>query len=231
MSRVPMPLKTGVILAGGKGTRLMPLTSVTNKHLVRVLDKPMIHYPIETLKNNGILNIVIVSGGEHIGDFCEYLKDGSEFGVDITYRVQKEAGGIAQALGCVEGLVKSIFAVILGDNYFSSVDITSDPSIFIKEVSDPSRFGVFDNSKRHIIEKPSQPKSNYVVTGLYVYPDKVFNYIKTLKPSKRGELEITDVNNWLLKDEKTKIQKIDTFWSDMGTHESLKRTEEFIHAL
>lgn len=218
---------TGVILAGGEGTRLRPLTYVANKHLLPVYDKPMIYYPIETLKSHGMTDIIIVSGGENIGGFAELLEDGSELGVNLTYRVQVGVGGIAHALGCVEGLVEGNFTVILGDNYFEEVPLKPYPSIYLKAVSDAKRFGVYDEEKNRIIEKPSKPSSNLAVTGIYVYDQRVFDVIKGLKLSARGELEITDVNNWYLENN-CGVVEVSGVWSDMGTFESLYRAAKFV---
>lgn len=211
---------TGVILAGGNGTRLRPLTYVANKHLLPVYDKPMIYYPIQTLIDYGCDEIVIVSGGENIGGFAELLKDGSEMGVRFTYRVQNGADGVAGALLCAEGLVDGSFPVILGDNYLSESPKKSfEPMVFLKEVDDPERFGVYQEGQ--IVEKPANPTSNKAVIGFYIYDDDVFNYIKTLSPSDRGELEITDVNNWYLK-QGCRAVTYDGYWSDMGTFNSLR---------
>lgn len=217
----------GVILAGGNGTRLRPLTYVANKHLLPVYDKPMILYPIQTLRDMGVTEIMIVSGGEYIGVFAEYLKDGSEHGVKLTYRVQKEAGGIAQALMLAEDFAKDgQFAVILGDNIFEKPVIPPPGcGLVLKQVPDAERFGVFH--ERKIVEKPKKPKSNMAVTGLYFYTPEIFNFIKTLKPSARGELEITDVNNWCLENLNTYTVEYDGFWSDAGTFESLFKSSEW----
>lgn len=218
----------GVILAGGKGTRLLPATRVMNKHMVPILNRPMITYPLETLKVMGIVDILVVSGGEHIGAIAEFLGDGSEFGVSLTYRVQKEAGGIAQALALAEGFAAGEpIAVILGDNVFDNDKITefdlSDREsayVFLKAVKDPQRFGVYTTSG--IVEKPKEPLTDLAVTGLYVYPADVFKVIPTLTPSARGELEITDVNNFYFKEERLRAHYLyNAFWSDAGTPESL----------
>lgn len=210
----------GVVLAGGNGTRLWPLTSIVNKHLLPVYDRPMIEFPILTLKALGCDEIILVTGGEHIGGFAEYLGD------RVTYRVQTEAGGIAQALACVEGLVSGVFPVILGDNYFkTSPGFYDVPAIYTKEVSDPERFGVYCDGE--IIEKPINPKTNKAVTGLYVYDDRVFDFIKTLKPSARNELEITDVNNWYLTKGCLAIP-YDGLWLDMGTFDSLLEVANYV---
>jgi glucose-1-phosphate thymidylyltransferase len=216
----------GVILAGGQGTRLRPLTEVTNKHLVPVYNKLMIEYPIQTLVDMGCREIVIITGGEHIGGFAWYLGDGSKYGVRLTYRVQTSAGGIAQALGCAKGLVTGLFPVILGDNYFHSSVKLEKPGIIVTKVPNPERFGVYHEGK--IVEKPKKRKSYLAVTGLYWYDERVFEVIKTLKPSKRGELEITDVNNWYLKQEGTIVMRYRDFWSDMGTFDSLMEVAEYV---
>lgn len=220
----------GIVLAGGLGTRLRPLTYVTNKHLLPVYDKPMIYYPIETLKKMGITEILIVTGGEHIGDFIDLLKDGEELGISLTYRAQVAPGGIAQALALAEGFA-SDFMVILGDNYFAETPkIIGVPTIYTSEVPHPERFGVYDYKSNSIVEKPKKPLTKYAVTGLYHYDYKVFNFIRTLKPSERGELEITDVNNWYLKNGGQAFPLSD-LWSDMGTFESLFKAAEHAHSL
>lgn len=218
----------GIILAGGKGTRLQPATFAMNKHMVPILNKPMILYPLETLKRLGIEEILIVSGGNHLGAFADFLGDGSEYGVKLTYKVQKEAGGIAQALGLAEDFAAGeSVAVILGDNVFDNqalsgfIGSVDRAHLFVKEVKDPNRFGVLVEieGKKHIFEKPTEDVGNKAVTGLYIYPNKVFEIIPTLVPSDRGELEITDVNNYFLND--AVVNEIGGFWSDAGTPESL----------
>jgi glucose-1-phosphate thymidylyltransferase len=220
---------TGIILAGGKGTRLRPMTYITNKHLLPVYNKPMIDYPIQTLKDMGCDDILIISGGDHIGDFAEYLGNGSRYGLRFTYRVQPEAGGIAQALGMAEGFIDSheCFPVILGDNYFDKTPpMPNHPTIFVKEVDNPNRFGVL--SGKTIAEKPIKPESNLAVTGLYIYNFKVFSQVKHLKRSARGELEITDINNWYLQNENTTVETYEGFWSDMGTLDSLLEVANYV---
>jgi len=218
----------GIILAGGKGTRMLPATRLMNKHLIPVLNKPMILYPLQTLIDMGCKDILIVSGGNHIGGIAEFLGDGSDYGVNLTYKVQKEAGGIAQALLLAEDFVDGQFAVILGDNYFDKhITPPVGCGIVIKEVQDPERFGVYFNG--NILEKPKSPCSNLAVTGLYFYTPEIFEYIKTLKPSERGELEITDVNNYCLSNLPTTTLYHDGFWSDMGTPESLLATIKHIY--
>ncbi|MFA6268554.1 MAG: sugar phosphate nucleotidyltransferase [archaeon] len=221
----------GVILAGGTGSRMLPLTKVTNKHLLPVYNKPMIYYPLQTLIDMGIKEILIVSGPGHAGHFLNLLGSGKEFGVKLSYAIQEEAGGIAQALALAEDFsdAKPV-TVILGDNiYEDKFDISEfneGAMIFLKEVPDPQRFGVAELNGKNVVsieEKPISPKSNYSVTGLYVYDSKVFEIIKTMKPSKRGELEITDVNNAYIKMGKMKANFVKGFWSDAGTFESLFR--------
>jgi glucose-1-phosphate thymidylyltransferase len=223
----------GVILAGGTGSRMYPLTKVTNKHLLPVYDKPMIYYPLQTLVNAGIKEIMIVSGRGHAGHFLELLGSGMEFGVQLTYEIQEKAGGIAEALGLAESWVDDDpVAVILGDNIFEdsiSSDVTSfrkGAKIFLKEVPDAHRFGVAEINGDHVVsieEKPEKPKSRYAVTGLYLYDSDVFSVIRTLKPSKRGELEITDVNNAYIKRGEMQFSLLKGFWSDAGTFDSLLR--------
>ena len=222
----------GVILAGGNGTRLYPLTKVTNKHLLPVYNKPMIYYPIERLVSAGITDIIIVTGKENAGNFMNLLGSGKEFGARFHYTLQDEAGGIAHALSLVQGFVKDdSMTVILGDNIILD-DISEDVKtfeagarIFLKEVKDPQRFGVpeFDenNKIKRIEEKPKEPKSNYAVTGIYQYDSTVFDKISKLKPSARGELEITDVNNLYLEEGKLSHAFLKEPWLDAGTFESL----------
>lgn len=227
----------GVILAGGKGTRLLPATRVLNKHLIPIGTRPMIEFPLRTLVSMGVKEVLLVAGGEHIGGFAEYLGDGSAFGVALTYRVQQEAGGIAQALSLAEDFAQGErIVVVLGDNIFDEGEFRScsfqdDAAyIFTKEVSDPYRFGVLelarDGQPVRIVEKPKTTSSNAAVTGLYSYPADVFSIIRTLKPSARGELEITDVNNAYLTQRRMTVSSIRGFWSDAGTPESLFRAHE-----
>lgn len=223
----------GVILAGGTGSRLYPLTKVTNKHLLPVYDKPMIYYPLQTLIDAGLDEIMIVSGRGHAGHFLELLGSGSEFGVHLTYEIQEKAGGIAQALGLAEDFAdEDNVAVILGDNIFQDnvhdtvQSFESGARIFLKEVPDASRFGVAElkgNRIASIEEKPASPKSNYAVTGLYLYDNNVFEKIRTLKPSGRGELEITDANNDYIRQGAMSYSLLEGYWSDAGTFESLLR--------
>lgn len=227
-------MSKGIILAGGNGTRLRPLTLVTNKHLLPVYTKPMIVYPLETLKTLGVTDILIVSGGEHIGGFAEFLGDGSEYGVNLTYRVQKDAGGIAEAIGLARDFAqgKSI-TVILGDNIFQNelipkVDVDQDKAyLYTKKVKDPQRFGVVSKSevgregKETIVEKPVNHVGDQAVVGLYVYPSDVFDVVATLKPSARGELEVTDISNHYLREGRAVITEMSGFWSDAGTFDSL----------
>jgi len=226
----------GVILAGGTGSRLLPLTKVTNKHLLPVYNKPMIYYPLNTLIKMGIKEIMIVSGTGHAGHFLELLGSGQNFGVKLSYAIQEKAGGIAEALGLTKHFVdEDSVTVILGDNiYEDTFDISSfsEGAInFLKVVSDPERFGVAEVVNNKIIsieEKPSHPKSNLAVTGLYVYDSSVFNIIKDLKPSGRGELEITDVNNAYIKLGKLNSVVVEGYWTDAGTFESLIKASNLI---
>jgi len=229
----------GIILAGGTGSRLRPLTRVTNKHLLPMGRYPMIFYPIYRLKQAGIREILIVTGREHMGDVIELLGSGRDYSVEFTYKVQDEAGGIAEALGLARNFVgNDRCVVILGDNIFED-DITlyikdfelqsEGAKILIKEVPDPERFGVPELKDGKIIsieEKPKNPKSKYAVTGIYMYDSEVFEIIKTLKPSARGELEITDVNNTYLKNGLLTYDILKGWWTDAGTPESLLRANE-----
>lgn len=204
----------GVILAGGTGSRLLPLTKVTNKHLLPIGKYPMIYHPIFKMKKAGIKEILIVTGREHMGDVVNLLGSGSDFEMEFTYRVQDAAGGIAQALGLAEKFVGTdLCTVILGDNVFeeeivshvsSFISQGTGAKILIKQVEDPQRYGVAEIREQRIVsieEKPAVPKSSYCVTGIYMYDSTVFDIIKTLEPSGRGELEITDVNNYYLRKE------------------------------
>ncbi len=225
----------GVILAGGLGSRLMPCTKVTNKHLLPVYDKPMIYYPIMTLVNAGIEDILIVTGGNHAGEFLRLLGNGKEFGLkDISYTFQEGEGGIADALKLAEHFAKDekIF-VILGDNIAEDNvrahvnDFINQPNgakVFLKEVPDPERFGVAvikDGVIISIEEKPRDPKTNLAVCGLYMYDNEVFDIAKNLKPSNRGELEITDVNNEYIRRKSMTYSILKGWWTDAGTFESL----------
>ncbi|MBC7086775.1 MAG: NTP transferase domain-containing protein [Methanomethylovorans sp.] len=233
----------GVILAGGTGSRLYPLTKVTNKHLLPVYDKPMIYYPLQTLIDAGIKDIMIVSGRGHAGHFLELLGSGAEFGVKFTYEIQDHAGGIAQALGLADDFADNDnITVILGDNIFQDnikdavQSFESGAHIFLKSVPDAHRFGVAEvdvNNGRvlGIEEKPAKPKSDLAVTGLYIYSNDVFDIIKTLKPSGRGELEITDVNNHYIRMDKMKFTMLKGYWSDAGTFESLLRASLMVRKI
>lgn len=230
----------GIVLAGGTGTRLRPMTLVTNKHLLPIYDKPMIFYPIETLKKAGITDILIVTGPESAGDFLKLLGSGKALGVDLTYKVQDQAGGIAQALSLAESFTDNQpFAVILGDNIFEDdfskeiKNFKQGARVFLKELKDNARFGVPEIKNGKIIsieEKPSKPKSAYAVAGLYLYDAQVFPIIKQLKPSSRGELEITDVNCAYLGKSRLDYSVVKGFWSDAGTVSSLMRAAEFANS-
>ena len=225
----------GVILAGGLGSRLHPLTKVTNKHLLPVYDKPMIYYPLSTLVRGGLRDILIVTGGNSAGDFLKLLGNGRHFGLkDIHYTYQEGEGGIADALSLAEHFAEGEkIVVILGDNILQD-NITpfverfekqsAGARIFLKKVPDPQRFGVpvFRNEKiTSIVEKPKKPASSYAVAGLYMYDSQIFKIVKTLKPSRRGELEISDVNNIYIKQNQLKYDFLKGYWTDAGTFESL----------
>ena len=231
----------GIVLAGGLGTRLYPLTFATNKHLLPIFDKPMVFYPIQTLVNAGIREIMIVVGGPHAGHFMQVLRNGKNLGVShLEFAYQEKEGGIAEALSLAEDFSDhGNVAVILGDNT-TDADISSDVQkfqdgalLFLQKVSDPGRFGIvsFDpqNSRKiiSIEEKPQNPQSNYAVTGLYIYDQNVFSYIKNAKRSERGELEITDVNNMYIKENKLKWVELKGFWSDAGTFQSLFHSNQY----
>jgi len=232
----------GVVLAGGLGTRLYPLTHATNKHLLPVFDKPMICYPIQTLVKAGLSDILVVVGGPHAGDFIRVLQNGKEFGIEhLEYAYQNTGdAGIADALSLAQDFADNgPIAVILGDNC-TDADISKGIEgfrqgavIFLKEVPDPERFGIAeldpkDRSKViKITEKPKNPKSNLAVTGVYIYDANVFHHIEKIKPSSRGQLEITDVNNIYIKGESLRWVPLEGFWSDAGTPESLYRTSVY----
>lgn len=229
----------GVILAGGTGSRLFPLTKVTNKHLLPVGDKPMIYHPIEKLTGVGIQEILIVTGTDHMGDVVNLLGSGKDFGCRFTYKVQDEAGGIAQALGLAENFAGTEpVVVILGDNIFeASLDDAmknyddSGAQILIKEVPDPKRYGVAEMDGDKILsieEKPEKPKSSFAVTGIYFFDAKVYEYIKKLKPSGRGELEITDVNNFYIQNGEMKYSVLKGWWTDAGTPDSYQIANELV---
>lgn len=223
----------GVVLAGGTGSRLYPLTKVTNKHLLPIGQKPMIYYPIEKLLEAGIQEILIVTGTDHMGDVVNLLGSGKDFGCRFTYKVQDEAGGIAQALGLAENFAgDEPVTVILGDNIFEHslrAAVQNYPGsgaqILIKQVQDPERYGVAELEGDRIVsieEKPAKPKSSFAVTGIYMYDAGVYEVIRTLRPSKRGELEITDVNNHYIATGAMRYSMMEGWWTDAGTHESYR---------
>lgn len=232
----------GIILAGGLGTRLHPLTKVTNKHLLPVYDKPMIYYPIQALINAGIRDILIVTGGNNAGDFLRLLGNGSEFGLEhINYTYQVGEGGIAEALGLAKYFAgDDRICVVLGDNIIEKNFIAAargfekqerGARILLKEVPDPERFGVpvlEGDVVLRIEEKPKEPKSHYAVTGIYMYDNEVFDIISTLKPSDRGELEITDVNNAYIEKGQLMWDILDGWWTDAGTFDSLQRANRLV---
>ncbi len=232
----------GIVLAGGTGSRLFPLTKITNKHLLPIYDKPMIYYPIQTLVDAGIKEILIVTGGRNSGDFLRLLANGREFGLKhLDYTYQEGEGGIADALGLAEHFAdgKSV-CVILGDNLIEGSirqavdDFRNQPSgakILLKEVSDAERFGVAEIRDGLIVgieEKPRKPKSNYAVTGIYMYDGTVFDKVRTLVPSHRGELEITDVNNAYIREGTMTYAYLEGWWTDAGTFESLLRAGNLV---
>ena len=225
----------GIVLAGGLGTRLYPLTHATNKHLLPVYDQPMIFYPIQTLVNAGVKDIMIITGGPHAGHFMRVLKNGKELGVEeLSFAYQdKDNGGIADALALAEDFSDGEdVVVVLGDNT-TDADISEavksfklGAKLFLKKVPDPQRYGVpvFDRRGKKIIkieEKPKIPKSEYAITGLYIYDNKCFDYIKGLKPSDRGQLEITDLNNRYIKNGTMRWELLHGFWTDAGKPETL----------
>jgi len=231
----------GIVLAGGTGSRLLPLTKVTNKHLLPVGQKPMIFYPIEKLTGVGIEEILIVTGIEHMGDVVSLLGSGRDFGCRFTYKVQDQAGGIAQALALAENFASNQpVAVILGDNIFQAnlksyaekfIAQGAGARILLKQVPHPQRFGVAELSDGRIVgieEKPEQPKSDYAVTGIYFYDGAVFDIIRTLKPSARGEFEITHVNHAYIAKDQLAYDILDGWWTDAGTFESLTKANELV---
>ena len=232
----------GIILAGGLGKRLWPLTKITNKHLLPVYDKPMIYYPLTLLVEAGIEDILIVTGGNHAGEFLRLLGDGQAFGLKhINYTYQEGEGGIAQALGLARHFADGKkMVVVLGDNILEHgikpyVDRFRKQKrggrVLLKEVRDPERFGVADLKGKKIVsieEKPNKPKSDLAVTGVYMYDENVFDIIETLKPSKRGELEITDVNNAYIQRGELEFDVLDGWWTDSGTFDSLLRANQLV---
>ncbi len=232
----------GILLAGGTGSRLYPLTEVTNKHLLPVGREPMLFHPLRKLINAGIREIMVITGVEHIGDIVGILKSGRQFNAEFTYRVQEEAGGIAQALGlCDKFAAGEKCAVILGDNIFQDEfgehrrdfeAMDEGAMLFLKKVPDPQRFGVaqIDGHSRvlGIEEKPREPKSEYAVTGIYFYDPECFKVIRSLKPSARDELEITDVNNHYIRRGKMVSRILKGWWTDAGTFDSLSQANRLV---
>jgi glucose-1-phosphate thymidylyltransferase len=232
----------GVVLAGGTGSRLNPLTRVTNKHLLPIYDKPMVYYPIQTLVNAGIEEILLVSGGKNAGDFLRLLGNGRDFGLKhINYTYQEGEGGIAEALGLAEHFAgNDSICVVLGDNIIENnvrhavenfKKQKTGAKILLKEVTDAQRFGVAEISGNRVVsieEKPKRPKSNYAVIGIYLYDSSVFRKIRRLKPSGRGELEITDVNNFYIEEGRLTYEVLDGWWTDAGTFESLLRANNLV---
>ena len=235
-------LMKGIVLAGGTGSRLFPLTKITNKHLLPIYDKPMIYYPIQTLVEAGIRDLLVVTGGRNSGDFLRLLANGKEFGLKhINYTYQEGEGGIAEALALAEHFAEdSRICVILGDNIIegSIAQAVSDfegqergAKILLKQVHDADRFGVAEIQGDHIVgieEKPARPKSNYAVTGIYLYDETVFDKTRTLTPSARGELEITDVNNAYIQEGTMTFNYLEGWWTDAGTFDSLLRAANLV---
>jgi len=232
----------GVVLAGGTGTRLLPLTKITNKHLLPIYDRPMVYYPIQTLVNAGIRDIMIVTGGRNAGDFLRLLGNGKHFGLaHLNYAYQEGEGGIAEALALAEHFADGDrICVILGDNIIEgsireAVQAferqAAGARILLKQVPDAGRFGVAelrDNRVVGIEEKPKQPKSDYAVTGIYMYDESVFSKVRVLVPSDRGELEITDVNNAYIREESLEFSFLEGWWTDAGTFDSLLRAGNLV---
>ena len=232
----------GVVLAGGTGSRLFPLTKITNKHLLPIYDKPMIYYPIQTLVGAGIREILVVTGGRNSGDFLRLLANGKEFGLKhLDYTYQEGEGGIADALGLAEHFADgSKICVVLGDNIiegsirgavedFQKQD--AGAKILLKEVPDAERFGVAELEDGRVIgieEKPAQPKSRFAVTGIYMYDETVFDKVRELVPSRRNELEITDVNNAYIREGTMTFSFLDGWWTDAGTFDSLLRAANLV---
>ena len=232
----------GVVLAGGLGTRLRPLTAITNKHLLPVYDQPMIYYPIQTLVNAGITDIMVVTGGNSAGDFLKLLGNGKAFGLKhINYTYQEGEGGIAEALSLVEHFgAGDPVCVVLGDNIIEGNIAAAvrayrhhgkGAKIMLKKVPDPERFGVPDLDGKRVLriqEKPESPKSDYAVIGIYMYDGEVYDIIRTLKPSGRGELEITDVNNAYIERDEMTWEELEGWWTDAGTFESLLHASNLV---
>jgi len=231
----------GIILAGGTGTRLFPLTKVTNKHLLPIGKEPMIYHSVKQLVSAGITSILVVTSTNHMGDVVNLLGSGKDFNCDFTYKVQETAGGIAHALALAEDFANGDkIAVILADNIFeysikfyvdNFLKQKSGARVLLKEVGDPERFGVAAMDEYHVLdieEKPEHPKSNFAVVGLYFYDNKVFNIIRDLKPSDRGELEITSVNNIYIKSKELKYDIMKGKWTDAGTFESINDANDIL---
>ncbi|MFZ1549594.1 MAG: sugar phosphate nucleotidyltransferase [Microgenomates group bacterium] len=228
----------GIVLAGGRATRLRPLTKITSKQLLPVYNKPMIYYPIETLIRGGIKDILIIVAPEYAGHFLHLLGSGKEMGVRFTYEIQEEPRGLADAFIVGEQFIgKGPVTMILGDNIFdfdfseSIKNFSTGAKVFAKEVEDPERFGVVEFDSNHkalsIEEKPQNPKSKYAVVGMYIYDNKVIEIAKSLKPSERGEVEITDVNNAYLQKGELQVDIIEGIWEDAGTFDSLLRINNY----
>lgn len=234
----------GIVLAGGTGSRLEPLTRVTNKHLLPVGNYPMIYHPIAKLKQAGLRDIMVVTGVDHVEDMVRLLGSGDQWDVNFSYRIQREAGGIAQALGLARDFARGEkMVVILGDNIFDE-DLSDyvaayknqndGARILLKEVDEPERFGVpeiQDDRVTRVVEKPETPPSDFCVTGIYMYNSNVFEFVDSLEPSDRGELEITDVNNMYIEQGDMHYDVLDSWWTDAGTFDSYHRANDLARDL
>lgn len=226
-----------ILLCGGRGVRLLPMTRSGNKHLIRIFNQPIIESPITSIQTTGIKDVLVITGVEHAGSIVSYLGNGSSYGLNFSYRYQENAGGIAEALALAESFVGNDNCfVILGDNVFDynfkpAIDtFKSGAKVFLKRVKDPTRFGVAElgvGKIKSIEEKPSEPKSNLAVTGAYIFDSTLFDKIRKCSYSARGELEITDVNNLYIEEDKMTYEPIDGFWSDAGTIESIHICEQY----
>ncbi len=235
----------GVVLAGGRATRLLPLTHVTNKHLLPVYDKPLIYYPLEAMARAGVEEVLLITNPEHAGHFLQLLRTGSEFGLKLTYELQEQAGGLAQAVGLAEPFARgSKLLVLLGDNIFThslrpAVDAFRNQErgavIFAAPVEEPQHYGVVEIRDDRVVgieEKPTAPKSNLAQTGIYLYDERVFSFMDRLSPSGRGELEITDLNNIYVSEGTMRCELLDGYWIDAGTsHDELLEANLKVAAL
>ena len=221
---------TGLVLAGGTGSRLAPATEIYNKHLALVYDAPMALQPLNTLKEMGCDEVIIISSPQGASDLVKLVKDGSDFGLDVKYKIQREAGGVAQALGCVANeRLTGVFPVLLADTYFDpSPKMPTKPTIWFTEVPFARQHGIYNPETHSITEKPIEDIGKRAITGAYVYDERVFDVVEQLQPSNRGELEITDVNNWYL-EHGADIREYNGYWGDMGTPSGLLRVAKHLY--